>query len=164
MFTNHQLQNKPEDIIVTSTSDSLLKLLMFEVSKLTLALPIEQIKKVVKYTSVHGSGLSHINLAHLDDREVTIVDLAQKLFKHTQIDRDDFDGYFIITKDILGESIGILVSKMPTLIDISLSKIRLLPNSYRHSDTLEIASHVTVISPKNKPSVTIFILDLDRLI
>ncbi len=160
MLTNNQSATK----ITTSTSNSLLKLLVFEIGKLTLALPVEQIKKVVKYTSVYGSGLSHINLTHLDDREVTIVDLSQKLFNKSQIDRANFDGYFIITKDIISESIGILVSKMPTLIDVSLSQIRLLPNSYRHSDTLEIASHVTVISRKSTPSVTIFILDLDRLI
>ncbi len=163
MLTNHQLQDKSEDII-TSTATSLLKLLVFEVGKLTLALPIDQVKKVVKYTSVYGSGLSHVNLTHLDDREVTIVDLEQKLFKTSPIDRDNFDGYFVITKDIMGESIGILVTKMPTLIDVSLSEIRLLPNSYRHSDTLEIASHVTIIFQENTASVTIFILDLDRLI
>ena len=163
MFTNYQLHTQPTNI-PNSTSNSLLKLLVFEVSKLTLALPVEQTKKVVKYTSVYGSGLSHINLTHLDDREVTIVDLEQKLFKSSPIDRANFNGYFIITKDIMGESIGILVAKMPMLIDVSLSQIRLLPNSYRHSDTLEIASHVTIIDQKNKVSVTIFILDLDRLI
>ena len=163
MLSDRQFQNKPENII-TSTSDSLLKLLIFEVGKLTLALPIEQIKKVVKYTSVYGSGLSHISLAHLDDREITIVDLEQKLFKHSQIERDNFDGYFIITKDVIGESIGILVAKIPSLIDVPISQIRLIPNSYRHSDTLEIASHVTVITQKNKPSVTIFILDLNHSI
>lgn len=163
MSTNYQLQDKSEDII-PSSADSLLKLLVFEVGKLNLSLPIEQIKKVTKYTSISGSGLSHVNLTHLNDREVTIVDLEQKLFKNSQIDRVNFDGYFIITKDIIGESIGILVSKMPTLIDVPLSQIRLLPNSYRHSDTLEIASHVTLVAQENKPSVTIFILDLDRLI
>ena len=99
MFSNNQLQRQSEEVI-TSTANSLLKLLIFEVGKLTLALPIEQVKKVVKYTSVHGSGLSHINITHLDDREVTIVDLYQKLFKHSPIDRDNFNGYFIITKDV----------------------------------------------------------------
>ena len=163
MFSNNQLQRQSEEVI-TSTANSLLKLLIFEVGKLTLALPIEQVKKVVKYTSVHGSGLSHINITHLDDREVTIVDLYQKLFKHSPIDRDNFNGYFIITKDVIGESLGILVTKMPTIIDIPVSQIRLLPNSYRYADTLEIASHVTVISQKNTSSVTIFVLDLDQLI
>lgn len=163
MSTNYQLQDKSEDII-PSSANSILKLLVFEVGKLNLSLPIEQIKKVAKYTSISGSGLSHVNLTHLNDREVTIVDLEQKLFENSQIDRTDFDGYFIITKDIIGESIGILVSTMPTLIDVSLSQIRLLPNAYRHSDTLEIASHVTLVTQENKPPVTIFILDLDRLI
>lgn len=163
MFTNHQLQDRSEKTI-NSKANSLLKLVVFEVGKLTLALAIEQVKKVVKYTSIHGSGLSHVNLTHLDDREVTIVDLEQKLFNNSQINRANFDGYFIITKDIFGESIGILVSKMPIIIDVSLSQIRLLPNSYRNSDTLEIASHVTVISQENANYVTIFILDLERLI
>ena len=163
MLTNSHLQNNSEDII-PSSANSLLKLVVFEVGKLTLALAIEQVKKVVKYTSVSGSGLSHVNLTHLDNREVTIVDLEHKLFNCSQIDRYNFNGYFLITKDVVGESIGILVSKMPILIDVPLSQIRLLPTSYRHSDTLEIASHVTLITQKNSPSVTIFILDLDRLI
>ncbi len=163
MFTNSQFQNPSEEIF-PSTANSLLKLVVFEVGKLTLALAIEQVKKVVKYTSVYGSGLSHINLTHLDNREVTIVDLEHKLFHHSQIERNNFNGYFIITKDIVGESIGLLVSQMPILIDVPLSQIRLLPASYRHSDTLEIASHVTLIIKENSPSVTIFILDLDRLI
>jgi purine-binding chemotaxis protein CheW len=55
------------------------------------------------------------------------------------------------------------VSQAPTLIDLSLEQIRLLPDAYRRADTLKIASHVTVIPDKNATK-TIFILDLTSLV
>lgn len=142
--------------------NSLIKLLVFEIGKLTLAIPILQIQKIVRQSEVHGSGLSHINLTHLADQEVAIVDLHQKLFgvSHTQAENT---GYFIISKNIAGEPLGILVSKSPTLIDVSTDQVRLIPNSYRRADTLEIASHVAII-PQNDATTTIFILDLSRLV
>jgi purine-binding chemotaxis protein CheW len=47
-------------------------------------------------------------------------------------------------------------------MEIPLSAIRLLPESYRRADTLEVASHVAVI-PQDKESITIFLLDVDLL-
>lgn len=146
----------------STKSNAAIKLLVFEVGKLTLALPILQVKKIVKQNEVHGSGLSHISLSHLADREVAIVDLHQKLFGVRLTDQIT-SGYFIITKDVADEPLGIIVEQAPTLIDVTLNQIRQLPDSYRRADTLEIASHVTVISHAEKKQ-TIFILDLSRLI
>ena len=142
--------------------NSLTKLLVFEIGKLTLALPILQVKKIVKQSEVHGSGLSHVNLTHLADQEVAIVDLHQKLFgvSHTQAETS---GYFIISKNVAGEPIGILASESPTLIDVPTDQVRLIPDSYRRADTLEIASHVALI-PQGDATITVFILDLSRLI
>ncbi len=140
----------------------LIKLLVFEIGKLTLALPILQVQKVVRQSEVHGSGLSHVSLTHLGEREVAVVDLHQKLFK-VSLPKTQSKGYFIISKNVMGEPLGILVSQSPSLIDVPLERIRLVPDSYRHADTLEIASHVTVI-PQGDRTITIFILDLERLI
>ena len=139
-----------------------IKLLVFEVGKLTLALPILQVKKIVKQNEVHGSGLSHVNLSHLPDLEVAVVDLHQKLFGVSQT-RQVTTGYFVITKNVADEPLAIVVQQAPTLIDVTLDRIRLLPDSYRRADTLGIASHVTVI-PQDEKNLTIFILDLTRLI
>ena len=141
-----------------------LKLLVFKIGKLTLALPILQVQKVVRYHPVHGSGLSHVNLAHLGDREVAIVDLYQKLFKVSLPQLSQTKGYFIISKNITGEPLGILVSESPTLVDVATTQIRLIPDSYRRADTLAIASHVAVISQEDETSQTIFILDLQQLV
>ena len=146
----------------SAKTNSLIKLLVFEIGKLTLALPILQVQKVVKQSEVHGSGLSHVNLTHLAEQEVAIVDLHQKLFG-VSITQAEATGYFIISKNIAGEPLGIVVSQTPTLIDVPVEQIRLLPDSYRRADTLSIASHVAIIA-QNDANITVFMLDLSRLI
>ena len=146
-----------------SHNSSSLKLLVFAIGKLTLALPILQVQKVVRYNPVHGSGLSHVNLTHIGDREIAIVDLHQKLFKVSLPQTLENKGYFIISKEIVQEPLGILVSDSPALIDVPVNQIRIIPDSYRRADTLEIASHVAVIPQDDNTSQTIFILDLKQL-
>lgn len=148
----------------TTNSHSLFKLLIFDIGILTLALPVEQVQKVIKHTTLYGSGLSHVNLVHLGQQEVAVIDLHQKLFKVSQPEIIDKKGYFIITKSVIGEPVGIIVAQAPSLIDVPLERVRTLPNSYRSADTLEIASHVAVIPQSEDKSLTIFILDLKRLI
>jgi purine-binding chemotaxis protein CheW len=149
---------------LSANKNSVIKLLVFKIDKLTLALPILQVQKVIKDQPVHGSGLSHVNLTHLEDQEVAIVDLHQKLFKISQSQISSTTGYFIISKNITGEPLGIRVTEAPTLIDVPVANIRLIPDSYRRADTLAIASHVAVIPQKNDTALTIFILDLKRLV
>ena len=150
--------------LISDSKKSSIKLLVFAIEKLTLALPILQVQKVIKHSPVHGSGLSHVNLTHLGDRDVAVVDLHQKLFKISLSEVSQTKGYFLISKDIGGEPLGILVSEPPALIDVPTAKIRVIPESYRYADTLEIASHVTVVAQDNDINKTIFILDLTKLI
>ena len=149
---------------IANNQKSFIKLLVFTIGKLTLALPILQVQKVVKHDRVHGSGLSHVNLAHLADREIAVVDLHQKLFKVGLLETTQTKGYFIITKNITSDSLGILVSESPALIDVDITQIRLIPDSYRRADTLEIASHVAVIPQEDESTQTIFILDIEKLV
>jgi purine-binding chemotaxis protein CheW len=150
---------------ISVQNQTLIKLLVFEIGKLTLALPILQVQKIVKQSEVHGSGLSHVNLTHLPEQEIAIVDLHQKLFGSSlpTAKSSEFSGYFIISRNLTGEPLGIAVSQAPTLLDVPLEQIRQLPEAYRRADTLEIASHVAVIPQETTPR-TIFILDLTRLV
>ena len=161
---NSNTINWQPQTINSNNNNSLIKLLVFEMGILTLALPIEQVQKVVKHSAIHGSGLSYVNLVHLGSKEVAVVDLHRKLFKVSQPEILDQKGYFIITKSIIGEPLGIMVAQTPSLMDVPLEQIRAVPNSYRQADTLEIASHVAVIPRTEDRSLTIFILDLKQLI
>lgn len=157
-----------------SPANSTVKLLVFSIGKLTLALPVNKVKKVTKYTPIHGSGMSYINLTHIGRQEVTVVDLHQKLFNISHDELISDGGYFILTKPkqisseeaispFMEESLGIRVAQSPSLIEVDLSDIRALPSSYRYADTLEIASHVAVIFQEDGTTQTIFILDLEHL-
>lgn len=150
--------------LTSDLKESSLKLLVFKINRLTLALPVLQIQKVIKYNPVHGSGLSYVNLTHLDDKDIAVVDLHQKLFNTSLPKLSEDRGYFIISKNITGEPLGILVSEPPALVDVATTEIRLIPDAYRRADTLQIASHVTVIEAENETSKTVFILDLGSLI
>lgn len=145
---------------VASSGESV-KLLVFEIGKLTLALPILQVKKVIRQQEVFGSGMSHVNLTHLNESAVTIVDLHLRLFGKS-LTQSESAGYFILSQSQAGETLGIVVPQSPSLVDVALEKVRLLPESYRQADTLAIASHVTVLT-HDDTTTTIFILDLTRL-
>lgn len=141
-----------------------IKLLIFTIGKLTLSLPILKVKKVVKYNQIQGSGLSHVGLTHLAEGDLTVIDLHRKIFGSSLAPESQAQGYFLITIAIDSEPLGIFVSEPPSLIDVPTNQIRSIPQSYRHADTLAIASHVTVIPQTDNTSQTIFILDLASLI
>ncbi len=140
-----------------------LKLLVFSVGKLNLGLPIELVTKVISHTPVYSSGLNHMGIAHVDNQEMTIVDLHHRLFQVSLTNDASQYGYVIITKNRAGESFGIPLAVTPNLMAIPLDRIRVLPESYRRADTLEIASHVAVIGLEEQ-SMTIFVLDVERLL
>jgi chemotaxis signal transduction protein len=155
---------KSQSNSVTSLQkDRAIKLLVFTMGKLNLALHIERVQKVIDHVPVYGSGLNHVGIIHLENREVTVVDLHKKLFKIKQNDDFNFKNYLILARNSNKEQFGIIVDRTPSLIEVPMPQIRVLPESYRRSDTLEIASHVTIIN-QNDESLTVFLLDADRLI
>ena len=139
------------------------KLIVFDIGKLTVAFCIEKVYKIVDRTPVHGSGLSHIGITHIDDSEIPVVDLHQRLLGSPQLDAPQAKGYLVIVQSDQSELLSIPTAHAPLLIEAPLSRIRVLPETYRRADTLEIASHVTIVSRAEKPS-TIFVLDVNRLL
>lgn len=140
-----------------------LKVIMFEMGDVKLALPIQSVAKVMPQTVVYGSGLHGVGIAHLGDREVSVVDLHKRLFKSTSINNASNNSYLMIVKNRQSELYGIPVGSIPTLMEIALSCIRVLPDSYRNADIFGFATHVAVIPAMETP-MTIFLLDVDQLL
>jgi len=138
-----------------------LKLIVFKIGSLNLALRIESVYKVVDRTPVYSSGLNHVGVAHMGDREVTVVDLNWQFFKTSSI--SDSGGYLAIVQSTRGEFYGIPVASTPALMEVPLSRFRVLPEAYRRADTLEVASHVAVI-PQHETPLTVFLLDVELLL
>lgn len=140
-----------------------LKVLVFSIGNLKLALRIENVYKVLNQTPVYGTGLNGVGIAHVGDREVTVVDLHRRLFQSSITNEASKAGYLIIAQNTPGELYGIPVAVVPALMEIPLSSIRVLPESYRHANILGFASHVAVI-PQVEASLTIFLLDIEQLL
>lgn len=139
----------------------LLKLITFEIGKLSLAVRIEQVHKVVNLPTVHGSGLNPVGLARVDQQEITVLDLHRRLF-HTGAESTS-NTYLVLVKTQRGEILGLPALETPLLLDVPASLIRSLPESYRRSDTLEIASHIAMVPLGEDQTRTLFLLDVERL-
>lgn len=140
-----------------------LKLVVFVMGSLHLALHIESVYKVVNQTAVYKTGMGSVGVAHVGDREVTVVDLYRRFFKESQISSSDLVSHLVLVQNTMGELYGIPVADTPVLIEVPLPMIRVLPQSYRGADTLDVASHVAVI-PQEATALTIFLLDVDLLL
>ncbi len=146
---------------VNSQAETNISVLAFAIGNINFAVPVEAIAKVQKYTNIFSSGLNHMGVAHIDDREVTILDLQRRLFHTSAIDTVNYKGYLILIDTPIGEQFGIPVLIMPKFIKVPLSAIRVLPETYRRSDTLGIASHVAVLP---ESGLTVFMLDPEKLL
>ncbi|GBF81980.1 chemotaxis protein CheW [Aphanothece sacrum] len=143
--------------------DKLRKLLMFQMGKLNLALPVESVKKIIHYTPMQGSGTTPVGIIHIDNQEITSIDLHKRLFKVSRKNQSESRQFMIIAKDSTDELFALVVGETPSLVNIPISQIRVLPDSYRRGDTLDVASHVIMIKQEDQ-SLTVFILDVDRLV
>lgn len=159
-LTDFQLSTCPNLSPMTQKS---IKLIVFEIGNLNLALPIESVYKVLNYTPIYGSGINQVGITHVGEFEVTVVDLHQRFFKSSQTSEYFTGGYLVLVKNTTGELYGIPVADTPVLMEVQLSQIRVIPESYRRADTLDVASHVAVI-PQETASLTVFLLDVDLLL
>ncbi|MBD2100631.1 chemotaxis protein CheW [Leptolyngbya sp. FACHB-261] len=141
-------------------AEPMLKVTAFSIGNLNLALPIVSIYKVLNHTQVHGSGLNSVGIAYIEERELTVVDLHRRLLgtgAPTQA------RYLIVIQNQIQELYGIPVLEIPVLMEVPLSRIRVLPESYRRADTLSIASHVALIHQMDA-ALTLFLLDVEQIL
>lgn len=137
-----------------------LKLIVINIGELTLACRIETVYKVVNRSQIYSSGLGHTGLTHVDGHTLIVTDLHRKLFNVSSADKP---GYFVIIKPKEDNLVAIPVTTAPNLMDVKREQIKLLPQTYRQSDTLGIASHVAVV-PNGEDSLTLFVIDENALI
>ncbi|MGK7932999.1 MAG: chemotaxis protein CheW [Microcystaceae cyanobacterium] len=140
-----------------------LKILIFQVGQLYLALSVDFVNKIIKGAEIHGSGTTEVGITQINNQDITVIDLHRRLFKQSQSLEKMTHPFLILAKNSIDEVFGILVGETPTLIDVPFSDIKVLPDSYRRGDTLEIATHVAKTN-ENGQGLTIFILDVDKLV
>ena len=165
-----------------------LRVIVFKIAKYWLALPMKVVLNVRDFPSNIKESSRDNRLIHLDNRTLTLLPLkpilvkpskakltlAQSLDKTAAVTKSPIDlssvgEFLIIVKTPRGEACAIPVDKLPTMIDLPLSTIQKLPDSYSQSYLLGMANYVAVWQlPKGQSTrkegekLTIFLLDLER--
>jgi chemotaxis signal transduction protein len=147
---------------MSSNSTETAKLIYFPLGELLLALPMTHVKKVINRPLSFGSGLSAATVATIDDIQLPLIDVHRLLFQQPLPIVADRPGYLIMVRLNPAELLGIPVQETPVLLDVPLSAIRALPESYRQSDTLSIASHLVRLVADGGDQ-TLFLVDVQRL-
>ena len=162
---NTIVQSKAVSMQQASRSDRIasVKMIVFTVGTFNLALPIEIVYKVLNQIPVYGSGLNGVGIAHVGDLEVTVIDLHRQLFQSSIINETAKKGYLLILHSKSTDLYGIPVSSVPALMDLPLASIRVLPESYRSGDILQMATHVCYL-PEEEPPLTIFLVNPEQML
>lgn len=144
---------------VSSSPEKLTKLIAFNIGKLNLALPIESVVQVTACPTIHGSGLASLGITQVGDRQVTVIDLYRHLFKASS-PQEQANTCLLVGQTQTGELFGIPLQAPPSLLEIPVSSIRYLPETYRRADTLGIADRIAMVTHTEKP-FTLFCLDVE---
>ncbi len=162
---NTLVQSKAASMQQASRGDRIasVKMIVFTVGTFNLALPIEIVYKVLNQIPVYGSGLNGVGIAHVGDVEVTVIDLHRQLFQSSIINETAKKGYLLILHSKSSDLYGIPVASVPALMDLPLASIRVLPESYRSGDILQMATHVCYL-PEEEPPLTIFLVNPEQML
>lgn len=120
---------------------------------------IQSIQHIYGQTTIYSSGKTLAGIAHVEDQEITILDLCRYLSNEPLPETN----YLLTLRSPQVDLIGIPLSDSPVLVEVPPNKIRTLPATYRHLDHLGIANQVA-IAETEEGSQTAFLLDLERLV
>lgn len=133
----------------------------FSVNQCLLALPVSAIAKVTHCPPIQGSDLARVQLVHVDQQIVRILNLHALLADRTQ-SADLSDGQFlIIARSPSGELCGIPADLPPDLIEISRDAIRTLPQDVGDTPLARVSTAIALLPPAENPR-TVFLLNLAR--
>ena len=120
-----------------------IELIVFDIGEVSFGIPMTKIDRVITKATFDkdfrlGAGIEILDL-HYRLFEVSIANPTEVVILNT-------DRLYAIPID-----------STPTLIDVPLDRIRIIPTEFRANNPLGIASHIAIISTPNS-ELTIFIL------
>ena len=142
-----------------------LQTIVFTISEYTFALPMQTVAKIVPCPLIDRSGENGIGLLEWEGQIITIVDLQQQLASNVASFNSDINSkhsFLILTQTKTQELCGFVTAKPPTLIDIFLDDIFLIPSSFREVNQLGFISHMTLLTDlETQQKTKVFLLGID---
>jgi purine-binding chemotaxis protein CheW len=143
------------------------KFIVFKVTNYLLALPINDVLKVLNCSNLANKGLLTMGVVQLGRHMIRVLNLQEQLgvkLPYSPGSLPELPGEFpflVITHGQDGQFCGIPVHEPPNLVELSLEMMRSLPLSERQSGVFKMVSHVATL-PDN--TTTIFLLDVKRVL
>jgi purine-binding chemotaxis protein CheW len=141
-------------------SQTPLKLIMFSLqtardqgSSLLLGVRIEAVDRILGQSQIYSSGRSLAGILHLDDRDITVIDLSHKIRGMEMTSPE-----YVVVLRTQAEPIGIPLTEPPALVEALPANIRQLPAKYRQLDELRMATQVAQVEVENQ-ILTVFLID-----
>ncbi|WP_287129499.1 hypothetical protein [Candidatus Cyanaurora vandensis] len=138
----------------------MLKILVLAIGEINLGLRIEQVHRVMVHPAVFGQKGERLGVTEVDAQAVTVVDVQRQIAPHLVAVQPS---YLVLGRGRGGELYGLPLALAPILVEVPLTQVRALPDSYRRNERLGIASHVAIVQHEEQ-NLTLFLVDLDRLV
>jgi purine-binding chemotaxis protein CheW len=146
-------------MLTTRAEQAITRLLIFSVGKLYVAVPLDEVVKVIRAPEIFQSGEKTLGMSYFEGNEVLVVDLHREIFGSS----GSSSGYLVVLQGEAESLYGIPVAGLPIMKDVLLKIVHPIPVEYRDRDTLGVASHMVQI-PINKEVQTIFLLSSEKLL
>jgi len=127
-----------------------------------MALPLDEVLKVVNHPSGDNEGLKAMGLTQIGRHTIKVLDLHQHLNSNKPSQSTKKQSFLVITRNSQGKLCGISVDEPPNLVELPREIIQSIPQSDRQSTPLEMVSHTAVVS-QQEATTTILMLDLKRV-
>jgi purine-binding chemotaxis protein CheW len=138
------------------------KLIVFAIADYHLALPIDQVLRVINYPLNTSKSLEKIGLIQCGRHTIRVVDLYHQLQLEASYSTQSFP-FLMLIRGLNQELCGIPVSAPPDVIELSVEALQPLEWTSATSPLLEVISHTAVVRQENE-TLSILLLDLYRVL
>jgi purine-binding chemotaxis protein CheW len=142
------------------------QVITFAIAGYQLAVPMNVVVKVVNCPAAIQNSPNRFDLLHLGQHSITVVNLHHHFAAYQAIGTPQAGAFLVVTQLAQGQFYAIAVDTPPDLMDLPVSTLRKLPDSYRQGHPLSIASYVAVLPllPQGEETLSLFIMNLEQVI
>ncbi|MFM7887654.1 MAG: chemotaxis protein CheW [Pseudanabaena sp.] len=148
-------------MLSSQKKQEMLKLLIFSMGNLNLAMRIDTVIRIIPLPKIHRSGNKLLGIATYEDQEVLVIDLYKRIYgQDSRLNK----GFLVIFAGVRN-LYGITIASLPNVQDVPVNSLQPVPLEYRARDTLGIASHIMQVPLKKSEELqTVFLLDTELLL
>jgi purine-binding chemotaxis protein CheW len=156
--------SSPTQLEATSAGETC-RSIVFTIANHWLALPLAAVLKIMTTKAIPLNEIGGQSLIYLDQDPITLVNLhpvlSGVLASSSTSPANVISGQFLLITGLYGyPQWAIPVDEAPTLLELPLDSVRLLPNTYRES-IHNLACHVAVLSNRDL-TPTVLLLNLQQ--